>query len=84
MKVKLTTKLDKAINSLTPSYPVSLNKKVSFFLEEGYQPDELGYLHKNNRYIKLIENGIAIVNKDKIWKNGVVIDKNIHLLHIDD
>ena len=84
MKVILTTKLDKAIDSLTPSYPVSLNKKVSFFLEEGYKPDDLGYLHKNNKYLKLVENGVVIVNKDKIWKNGVVINSNVNLLHIDD
>lgn len=84
MKVKLNTKLDKAIDSLIPVSPINLNKKVLFFLEEGYTPDELGYLHKNNNYIKILESGISIANKNKIWKDGVVIDENVHLLHVDD
>ena len=84
MKVKLTTKLDKAIDSLIPVSPVSLNKKVLFFLEEGFIPDEYGYLHKHNKYVKILENGVSIIDKSKIWKNGVAIDENIHLLHIDD
>lgn len=84
MRLKLTTKLDKTIDSLTPVSPVSLNKSVVFFLKEGYTPDELGYLHKNDKYIKVLEKGITIVPKNKIWKNGVVIDRDICLLHIDD
>lgn len=84
MKVKLRTNLDKAIDSLIPVSPINLNKKVLFFLEEGYTPDELGYLQKNGNYIRIVENGISITNKNKIWKDGVAINSNMHLLHIDD
>lgn len=84
MKVNINTKLNKAIDSLIPVSPISLNKKVLFFLEEGFTPDELGYLHKGDKYIRIVENGITLTNKNKIWKDGVVIDSNMHLLHIDD
>lgn len=83
MKIKFTTQMDEAINSLIPISTVSLNKKVLFFLEEGYQPDDLGYLQKNNKYVKILENGVSIVDKSAVWKDGIVIDKNINLLHVD-
>lgn len=84
MKVNINNKLNKAIDSLIPVSPISLNKKVVFFLEEGFTPDELGYLHKGDKYIRIIKNGITITNKDKVWKDGVVIDSSMNLLHIDD
>lgn len=84
MKVKLTTKLDKAIDSLTPISPLQLNKKVLFFLGEGFTPDELGYLHKGNKYIKVNSSSVSITEKSKIWNKGVMINENVELLHIDD
>lgn len=72
-------------SNLIESFPVSLNETVMFFMEKGYTPDKYGYLCKGNKYIKLLENGFSIVNKNKLWnKNGVTIDDSIVLLHIAD
>ncbi len=72
-------------SNLIESFPVSLNEAVMFFMEKGYTPDKYGYLCKRNRYIKLVENGYAIVDKSKLWtKKGVAIDDKIVLLHIAD
>lgn len=72
-------------NNLVQSFPVSLNETVMFFLEKGFKPDEYGYLQKRNNYVKIVENGVSIVNKKKLWDSrGNVIDHNTVLLHIAD
>ena len=72
-------------SNLIETSPISLNKTVMFFVEKGYTPDAYGYLHKNNKYVKLVENGFVIVNKNKLWNNnGIVLDKDAVLLHIAD
>lgn len=84
MKVKIITELDRNIEDLNTISPLNLNEKVLFFLEKGFKPDKYGYLCKKNKYIRVLENGISIVNKDAVWKNGIVINENIELLHIED
>ena len=72
-------------NNLIQSFPVSLNEKVLFFLGKGYTPDKCGYLQKRNHYVKILENGITIVNKNRIWNSkGIAIKDNTELLHITD
>lgn len=82
MRVKITTKIDKNLNELESISPLSVNKKIVYFLEKGFKPDDLGYLHKGNKYIKLEENAVKIVNKRDIWTNGIA--KNVNILHISD
>lgn len=83
MKLNITTKLDRNIEDLNTVSPLLINEKVVFFLEKGYEPDEYGYLHKGDNYIKLLKEGIRIINKRDVWKNGI-IKEDIELLHVDD
>lgn len=72
-------------SNLIESFPISLNETVMFFMEKGYEPDKYGYLCKRNKYIKIVENGVSIVDKSKLWdKKGVAINENVVLLHIAD
>lgn len=78
MKVKITTNFD----DLNIVYPLSINEKVVYFLEKGFEPDDLGYLCKRNKYIKLNENSVSLIDKNKVWDQGIA--KDISLLHISD
>lgn len=78
MKFKITTNFD----DLNTIQPLSINEKVVFFLEKGFKPDDLGYLCKNNKYIKLNENSISLIDKNKVWDQGIA--KDISILHIAD
>lgn len=72
-------------NNLVQSFPVSLNETVMFFLKKGFKPDKYGYLQKRDNYVKIVENGISLVNKNRLWDSkGDAIDKDTVLLHIAD
>lgn len=83
MKVNITTKLDRNIDDLSITSPLLINEKVVFFLENGYTPDEYGYLHKGDNYIKVLKEGISIINKKDVWVRGIA-KEDIELLHVDD
>ena len=72
-------------SNLVQSFPISLNEAVLFFMEKGYEPDKYGYLQKRNKYVKILENGYALVDKRKLWNDkGVALNENVVLLHIAD
>lgn len=84
MKVKIITELDRNIDNLNTISPLNFNEKVMFFLEKGFRPDEYGFLNKKGNYVRLLENGISIINKKDLWKNGIAINEEVELLNIED